>query len=459
MAILPAGELDEFFAGATEPLPRVIRVNKNFVQPEGWTLKKTAISDAFFIDRKDRDRVPMGRTLPHFCGEIYSQSLSSMLPVVALDPVSGEKILDFCAAPGSKTTFCSEKMDGGGVVVANEISSSRSKKLAANVDRIFCQNVVLTQFDGVGLNKIFGQEFDKILLDAPCSSEAFGRRDSKFFAKMWSERAIFESAKLQKKLIVAAFEALRPGGTLVYSTCTSAPEENESVVQFLCSRFPKVVEICDVGADFSSKIPFGRGVSGFDFSEKVVRIWPHRKNEFWDSEQFFCAKIRKILPCSIAPPVKFCSKNLFKICSKKSSAEICVRLSKKFGFPRDFLEKNSILSHENGIFLASREAANFAVKNPCRRVGIRILDSHGNISTEFAVRFGRLANKNFVQLSNFQVEKFLAGTDFQISDFPEFSESGAGTEIIARAGGRAIGHFKIAGRILKNKLDRGRVFR
>ncbi len=198
--ILPKAELDAYFTAATEPLPKTIRINKNLTKtPKGWHLQPTAIENMFFIDRDDRDEQALGKTLEHFTGQIYVQSLSSALPVAILNPEPEDKVLDVCSAPGSKTTFLSEKMEGVGCIIANEISSSRSKKLAANVDRLFTANVALMQYDGCRLNDFFVQEFDKILLDAPCSSEAFGRRDSKFFSKMWDEKKIFEASKITKK--------------------------------------------------------------------------------------------------------------------------------------------------------------------------------------------------------------------------------------------------------------------
>ncbi len=462
--ILPRKELDDFFKNTTEPLPKTIRLNTKFVQPLGWHLKKTAISNMFFIDRDDRQEIPLGRTDAHFCGEIYSQSLSSFLPVEILDGQPGEKILDLCAAPGSKTTAIAERLENSGVVVANEMSSSRAKKLAANVDRIGTRNVVIIQNNGIYLNIFFDQEFDKILVDAPCSSEAFGRRDSKFFEKMWHEKNIFASAKIQKKLLESAFRMCRPGGEIIYSTCTSAPEENEEVVQFLCSMFGDAVEILPI--NLPNKVLFRNGVKKWnnkkiepEISKNVIRIWPHLKNEFWNSEQFFCARIKKINPLKDQLDKKTSpKKSPIKIFGKNASAEIMTRIRKTFGIDRKVFGKYSLLEKNGNIFITTKSASMFAKQNPHRRVGMKIIDQDGNFSTEFAVKFGREATKNIFEMNQEQKLKFLAGFDLFLDKGIEMKN---GDQIFMRYENRCFGVGKIMndGKKIKNKLDRTWILR
>jgi len=196
--ILPPEEWDDFFHKATEPLPRTVRITSNSLSskkiPPFWHLSPVAeIPETYFIERDNQQELPLGKTLEHFSGEMYVASLSSLLAVHVLDPQPEEKILDISAAPGSKTTFIADKMKQTGVLVANEPSSSRSAKLSANLDRMGVLNCVLFQQDGTILDRMFEQEFDRILLDAPCSSEGFGRKRSDFFEKTWQERKIFEA--------------------------------------------------------------------------------------------------------------------------------------------------------------------------------------------------------------------------------------------------------------------------
>lgn len=462
--MLSEKELNDFFENATEPLPKTIRLNTRFVQPLGWQLQETVFPNMFFIDRDDRQELPLGRTDAHFCGEIYSQSMSSMLPVWVLDPQPGEKILDLCAAPGSKTTAIAERLENSGVVVANEMSSSRAKKLAANIDRIGMSNVVMIQNDGTYLNTFFEQEFDKILVDAPCSSEAFGRRDSKFFEKMWNEKNIFASAKIQKKLLESAFQMCRPGGEIVYSTCTSAPEENEAAVQYLCSKFRDSVEILPINLPHS--LLFRRGVEKWgdekfdkEISKNVIRIWPHLKNELWDSEQFFCAKIKKVKPLKELPDKKTSpKKSPIKVFGKNAGAETMTRIRKTFGLDRALFGKHSLLEKNGDIFITTKSAAAFATRNPHRRVGMKVIDQDGNFSTEFAVRFGREATKNVYEMNAEQKLKFLAGFDLFLDTEIGMENS---DQVFMRHEGRCFGVGKIQndGKKIKNKLDRTWILR
>ena len=338
--LIPADQWDLFFQNVTKPMPRTIRASQDIINktPKTWHLKSVSeIPEAFFIDREDQKTLPLGKTLEHFSGEIYVQSLSSMLPVKILDPQPGEKILDICAAPGSKSTFLAQKMENKGLLVCNEPSGSRSKKLSANLNRMGVLNSVMIQSDGTILHNFFGQEFDKILLDAPCSSEGFSRKDAQFFSKMWSETKIFEAAKLQKRLIESCFKMLVPGGTLLYSTCTSAPEENEFIVEHLLKEFPqaKLLPI-DLG-----EIPAQKGISEFEgrpispnVAENVRRIYPHLETENWSSESFFVCLIEKTEPLKMAPPQKPLIKNPPNIYKKNHTAEIITKLAKSFGIDK-----------------------------------------------------------------------------------------------------------------------------
>jgi 16S rRNA (cytosine1407-C5)-methyltransferase len=462
--ILPQDQWDNFFEMCTEPLPKTIRVSKSKFGPlqssanlnPTWELKPVAdIPEAFFIDRENRDETALGRTLEHFCGEIYIASASSLLAAKVLNPEPGDKVLDMCAAPGSKSTFLSEMIGSEGVLVANELSSSRSKKLTANLDRMGCQNVVVLQSDGTNMNTFLDQEFDKILLDAPCSSEGYGRKNSSFFEKMWFEKNIHESSQLQKKLIISAFEMLAPGGEMVYSTCTSAPEENEPVVQHLIDKFEGSVELLPIEI---KEIPHTNGIGKFydqnfssDISNNVVRLWPHMRSEKWNSEIFFIAKIKKTHAISRRPKISLDRKTPYNILSKNQSAEITTRITKTWGIDKTIFKNYKFLDRNGEISIASDMAAYFGIKNAHRRVGIPIFDKYKNPTTEFSTLFGAIANKNIVQITETDSQKFLTGLDIEYSgDVPE------STPLLIRSGHFCIGWGKAQpknGKI-KNKLDR-----
>lgn len=167
-------------------------------------------------------------------GKVYIQNAASWLPVLALNPTAGEHILDMCAAPGGKTSHIAQCADNNATIVANDNSRPRLHKLQSNLQRLGVKNVTYTLHDATRLSyQLEPASFDKILLDAPCSGEGMMTLDDKKSFESWSVAHVKRLQKLQKKLIVQAWTLLKPGGTLVYSTCTMAPEENEAVLDYL----------------------------------------------------------------------------------------------------------------------------------------------------------------------------------------------------------------------------------
>ena len=378
-ALLPEAEVSEFLKYCTAPLPKVVRLkNQTLLEKPGWTLSPTAVTEGFFIERDDQAELPLGKTLEHFTGQIYSQSLSSMLPVVVLDAQVDDTVLDLCAAPGSKTSFLAQRMGNTGLIVANEPSGSRAKKLAANIDRTASFNTVMIQSDGTILNSFIGQEFDRILLDAPCSSEGYGRRDNTFFTKMWSEPKIFMAAKLQKRLIESAWEMLMPGGIMVYSTCTSAPEENECVVQHLLDTYPETVEILPTGLE---DVPHAKSLKSWedqafdkDITAHAQRFYPHLSSDTWNSESFFVCKLRKTTSVKRIPAKKPSQITQVKIFKKNQNAETVLNLAKKFGLDENWPQrlmngKPQFYIKQHDLYLTTSAATNFMQHNLFRRVG------------------------------------------------------------------------------------------
>lgn len=170
-------------------------------------------------------------------GAVYIQNAASWIPVISLDPRPGEHILDICAAPGGKTSHIAALANNEAYITANDNSRPRLAKLRANLDRLGVQNVEYTLFDATQLSKkLDGQLFDKILLDAPCSGEGMMTLENDKDFATWSVAHIKRLQQLQKRILVQAWQLLKPGGTLVYSTCTMAPEENEAVVDYLLRK-------------------------------------------------------------------------------------------------------------------------------------------------------------------------------------------------------------------------------
>lgn len=191
--------------------------------------------DAGFLYDHDRDRP--GKHVDHAAGLYYIQDPSAMAPVEALQPQPGEKILDLCAAPGGKTTQIAAHMKGEGILVANEISKERRKALVENLERCGVTNALILGEDPRHLSTRFTGWFDRILIDAPCSGEGMFRKDPDT-RERWSLRSTETAAELQLSILEAAAPMLRPGGKLVYSTCTFNPRENEGVLHQFLQQHP-----------------------------------------------------------------------------------------------------------------------------------------------------------------------------------------------------------------------------
>ncbi len=230
----------------------------------------------------------LGNALEHQLGYYYVQEVSSMMSALALDPQPRDLVLDLAAAPGSKTSQMAAMMQNKGVLIANDVRMDRIRILASTLERCGVTNAVITRNDGVALCSRLakkGFKFDKLLLDAPCSGEGTLRSSPKTFL-MWNPKVVQNLSRMQKKLFAFALKVLKKGGTIVYSTCTHAPEENEDLVRFALTNFPVTVESlslplkCRPGITSWDDLIFPKDV------EKTCRIYPHDN----DSEGFFVAK-------------------------------------------------------------------------------------------------------------------------------------------------------------------------
>jgi NOL1/NOP2/sun family putative RNA methylase len=219
--------------------------------------------------------------LQHFLaeqGKIYLQGIASMLPPMILDPKPGETVLDLCAAPGSKTTEMAAMMEGKGTILAVEEDEIRFQKLGNTVWMQGAKNVTPREADATILHHEEAERFDKVLADVPCSAE--GRitlRDARSFS-FWSPKNISVHAKLQRRLLRSAVRCLKPGGVLVYSTCTLAPEENEQQVAWLHTEFPEMKPM-EFDLPLGSVRRPGKG---------MIVVLPTK-----DTEGFFVAKLKK----------------------------------------------------------------------------------------------------------------------------------------------------------------------
>ena len=294
--------------------PKSIRTNKIKISPEElvkklkeykWKIKQPWKDHPEVIivegDENGERLEPgvLGRTFEHLLGYYYVQELSSCLPVIALKPFSQEKeeserFLDLCAAPGSKTTQAASEMNNCGGIIANDLSIGRIKILASNLERCGATNTMITKKDGIALGKRLLEKdysFDKVLVDAPCSGEGT-LRSAPRTAILWNIKTVKNINKMQKKLAERGFDLLKPGGEVIYSTCTHAPEENEEVVDHMLKEYGDKIEIQKIRLPLKTR----EGLTSWEdkeYDERVKlshRVYPQDNN----TDGFFLAKLKKL---------------------------------------------------------------------------------------------------------------------------------------------------------------------
>ncbi len=294
-------EIEKTFVGR----PTTFRINRlkassteviPFLSSHGFKVQKIAwYPDAYVLLNKSKRELTECHIYAE--GKIYIQSLASMVPPLVLEPKSGDRVLDLTAAPGSKTSQITALMGRHGELVANDKNKIRFFKLKHNMELLGVTDespewqFTLRMEHGAQLSREYTDYFDKILLDAPCSAEArFDTTDPKSFG-YWSERKIKEMAYTQRILLRAAWHMLRPGGVLVYSTCTFAPEENEVQVQKFLDRTPDA-SVEPIVLDIP-RAPIVHAFKALTFRDDVrthaLRILPTPQ-----IEGFFVVKIKKL---------------------------------------------------------------------------------------------------------------------------------------------------------------------
>ena len=227
----------------------------------------------------DYEKYPLGKYSYFDAGLYYIQEPSAMIVASLVDLQEGDKILDMCAAPGGKTCYVASKLHQTGLVIANDIDAKRASILSSNVERFGLTNTIVTNVSCDKLEAKFPDYFDHIILDAPCSGEGMFRKLDQAIST-WSIDKVNECASIQKKLIEEAYNMLKPGGTLIYSTCTYEIAENEDTIRSLLENHPDMHLV---------EIPKQNGMAeGIDMKE-AVRLYPHKHL----GEGHFIAKLIK----------------------------------------------------------------------------------------------------------------------------------------------------------------------
>jgi len=259
------------------------------LQPQGFEVEAVDwYKDAFIL--KNKSQRELTETDSYKTGELYIQGLSSMIPPLVLNPQTSESILDACAAPGSKTTQISSLMNATGEIIANDRSRVRLYKLAANIKLQGATNVRTIYFPAQVLWEKFPQYFDRALVDVPCSLEGGFQCDYPKSYGSWSVKKVKQLAEYQKKILRSAIAATKPGGTIVYSTCTLSPEENEGVIDWILKKESGSVSLApiDISVETAPAVLEWNGKTYNPEVEKTVRVLPSNL-----MEGFFLAKFIK----------------------------------------------------------------------------------------------------------------------------------------------------------------------
>ncbi|MBC8631564.1 RsmF rRNA methyltransferase first C-terminal domain-containing protein [[Eubacterium] tenue] len=262
-------EYDDFIKSYEEPKTTGLRVNTLKISKEEllnlnlFNLTQIPWANEGFYYDETVDRP--GKNPLHEAGAYYLQEPSAMSVVPKVDVQEGDKVLDMCAAPGGKSTYILSKLNDTGLLVSNEINPIRIKALGENLERFGAKNCIITNTDSNNLRKVFTGYFDKVVIDAPCSGQGMFRKDE-VAIKDWSYAKVLECQSIQREIIRDGYKMLKNGGILVYSTCTFAKEENETIINEFIEEFENAKLI------------------------EMDRVWPHKVK----GEGHFVAKIQKL---------------------------------------------------------------------------------------------------------------------------------------------------------------------
>jgi len=289
-SLLDESEFEQFMRSYDEARYYGLRVNTlkisvdEFLRISPYKLEKVPwAKDGFYYEEGENP----GRHPYYHAGLYYIQEPSAMLPGEVIDARPGERVLDLCAAPGGKTVQMAASMKGKGIIVANDINSERVKALVKNIELCGVRNAVVTNETPEKLSQTFRGYFDKILVDAPCSGEGMFRKDPDA-VKSWEKFKCDRCSAMQKDILQYVDLMLKPGGVIVYSTCTFSPEENEKMIAYFLNKYDNY-ELADI--PMTGGIECGRPewADGNSSLSKTRRLWPHKVK----GEGHFTAKLVK----------------------------------------------------------------------------------------------------------------------------------------------------------------------
>ncbi len=433
-------EFQEFLSGYQMPSSLSLRVNllkgtEEELQRKAGFLREPIpwAAGGFYCKEEEKP----GKHPFHEAGAYYIQEASAMAPAAYLGAEPGDRILDLCAAPGGKSTQIGADLRGEGLLICNEIHPQRAKILAENIERMGIRNAMVVSHKPDFLAQRFPSYFDKILVDAPCSGEGMFRKKEES-VKEWSLENVKMCSQRQSDILESAAVMLRPGGKMVYSTCTFAPEEDEGTVCRFLEGHPEfhLEEIKKFPGMSQGRAYFGE--TDHREVEKTIRLWPHKLK----GEGHFVACFRKEgeLPKGV-PPLGGEEKGI--------SLKECVEWD---AFERQYLK--TIL---DGIYLRFGDQLYLVPENAPSLKGLKVLRAGLHLGTlkknrfepshalALAMRAEEAAYKWDLSVS--EAVRYLAGETFA-------AEGEKGWYLIM-VEGYSLGWGKLAGGVMKNHYPKG----
>lgn len=356
MKSLLKDEYDDFKKALLEKPVKGLYLNRNKKNVER-VLDKNYVEHHPIVENGylyDENYLP-GRSAYFLAGLYYIQEPSAMLVADALPIEPDDFVLDMCGAPGGKSCEIASRLTGEGVLIANDIEASRARILSENIERFGLDNTIVTNVDPMRFTKQFQEAFDKIVLDAPCSGEGMFRKLEQAI-DTWSEEKVLECAHIQKNLLKGAYDMLKQGGMVIYSTCTYSYEENEAMVHYA---------VDELGFEL---LPLNKSnglCPGVDLDE-VVRCYPHH----YRGEGHFIALLRKPGNSprkqvrTIKPSVNLADLKVLKAfyqenLNKKVPSYIIENNGHLYAVKKNFPELKGIRVLRNGLYLGEARKNRF----------------------------------------------------------------------------------------------------
>lgn len=439
MKALLKEEYDNYLETFCEPVRLGLRVNQNKTTVKDWeritpfSINKVPwIPNGYYY----RDEEKPSRHPYYYAGLYYLQEPSAMTPASRLPVEEGDAVLDLCAAPGGKATELGARLKGRGLLAANDISNSRAKGLLKNLELMGIENCYVLSEDPQKLKQQLPEFFDKILVDAPCSGEGMFHRKPEMM-KDWEQKGPEEYSMIQKEILLAAAAMLKPGGMLLYSTCTFSEAENEGVVRYLLHEVPELsLEEIEPYEGFSP----GIGLSS------CVRIFPHKMN----GEGHFMALMRKA-------PRPFSKDSERSDALWPAGKEPLPREAEEFllGVRKDFKPENIRMVNNKIYYLP--EGAVMPARLRYLRTGLYLGEWKKNRFEPGQALAMALKKEEYdscidLTVSDDRVIRFLKGETIQVSDVVTVRERG--WQLVC-VDGFPLGWGKLSGGVLKNKYYPG----